>query len=226
MTCRQNHLSPAQNDGQTNTPKQAELAKQSEMDQQTEKAKQTEMLRLTQRQEQAKTDPQSVRNEQKEPMELQPLLQQAKMKDLALLMEWRKRVLEEVFAQSEVPDWNALMEENRLYYQRHLADGSHYALFARHPQTHEILGVGALCLYQEMPSPDNPSGICGYLMNIYTLPQWRHHHVANAVVKALIQKAQECQAQKIYLETSEAGRRLYEQLGFANMHDYLKLGSG
>ena len=37
----------------------------------------------------------------------------------------------------------------------------------------EIVGCGGICLYQEMPSPDNPSGGCAYLMNIYTRPEFR-----------------------------------------------------
>ena len=35
----------------------------------------------------------------------------------------------------------------------------------------EIIGCGGICYQSELPSPENLSGINGYLMNIYTLPE-------------------------------------------------------
>ena len=39
----------------------------------------------------------------------------------------------------------------------------------------EIIGCGGICCQSELPSPENLSGINGYLMNIYTLPGMRVH---------------------------------------------------
>ena len=39
----------------------------------------------------------------------------------------------------------------------------------------EIIGCGGICYQSELPSPENLSGINGYLMNIYTLPGMRVH---------------------------------------------------
>jgi GNAT superfamily N-acetyltransferase len=74
-----------------------------------------------------------------------------------------------------------------------------------------------------MPSPDNPNGKCAYLMNIYTRPAYRGCGIGKKVVEWLICEAQKRNIAKIYLEASEAGRPLYEKLGFVNMHGYMKL---
>ena len=73
------------------------------------------------------------------------------------LMHWRAEVIENVFG--EKPS-KRLLVANRRYYREHIADGSHMAVVA------EIgdrgVGCGAICLSEELPSPDNPSGRCAY----------------------------------------------------------------
>lgn len=82
---------------------------------------------------------------------------------------------------------------------------------------------GGICLYQEMPSPDNLSGQCAYLMNIYTCPEFRGRGVGEMIVRWLVGQAVQRNITKIYLETSEPGRKLYEKTGFLDMPDMMKL---
>ena len=87
----------------------------------------------------------------------------------------------------------------------------------------EIVGCGGICLYHEMPSPDNLNGKCAYLMNIYTRPQFRGHGIGNRIVRWLVEQARQRHISKIYLETSNKGRPLYQTIGFADMKDMMKL---
>ena len=73
-----------------------------------------------------------------------------------------------------------------------------------------------------MPSPDNPTGKCAYLMNIYTKPQFRKRGVGEAIIKWLVAQAIMRGIPKIYLETSKAGKQLYTKLGFIPMQDMMK----
>lgn len=148
-------------------------------------------------------------------------IRQAAIQDLNLLMQWRMEVLHEVFAISPEQPTAELEEENRRYYQRQLPNGGHIACFAYIDG--EIVGCGGMCLYQEMPSPDNPNGKCAYLMNIYARPQFRRHGVGDKIVRWLIEQAEQLGITKIYLETSEDGRPLYRKIGFIDMVDYMKL---
>lgn len=79
-----------------------------------------------------------------------------------------------------------------------------------------------MCLYREMPSPDNSSGQCAYLMNIYVRPRFRGHGAGDAIVRWLVGQAAQRGIPKIYLETSDAGRPLYQETGFADMTGYMK----
>lgn len=139
--------------------------------------------------------------------------------DVDLLMKWREEVLRCVFAVS--PD-KELMDANREYFRTHLADGSHIAYIARREGVDA--GCGAVCLYDEMPSPDNRSGRCGYIMNMYVRPEFRHRGVATELLRRLVTDARENGCGKIYLETTEMGRSLYAELGFKEMKDMMKYG--
>lgn len=146
-------------------------------------------------------------------------IRKAELADLELLMKWRMTVLREVFSVPQDDPMTQLEQENRRYYQTTLPAGNHIACFAY--AGGQIVGCGGVCVYQEMPSPDNPSGLCAYLMNIYTQPTVRGQGVGKAVVSWLVGQAERRGITKIYLETSESGRPLYQELGFADMNGYM-----
>lgn len=99
-------------------------------------------------------------------------IKRADVTDLDELMRWREVVLREVFSIPKEKNMDDLLTANREYYHTALKREEHLACFAYADEyaDAEPVGCGGICLYQEMPSPDNPSGKCAYLMNIYTVP--------------------------------------------------------
>lgn len=148
-------------------------------------------------------------------------IRKATLGDLDELLDWRMEVLKDVFALAPEQDLTVLLQANRAYYQRGLKEDSHIALFIE--LDGQPVGCGALCLQDELPSPDNPSGKNAYLMNIYTRPQHRHHRAAARIVQALIDEASAAGAGKIYLEATPAGAPVYRQAGFVDMTGMMKL---
>ncbi len=57
-----------------------------------------------------------------------------------------------------------LLSANRKYYERHIVDGSYLAVVAE--VDGREAGCETICFTEELPSPDNPSGGCAYLMNL------------------------------------------------------------
>lgn len=146
------------------------------------------------------------------------MIELVQIKDFEELMKWRKEVIENVF--SEKPD-KTLLESNMEYYRKHIPDDSHIAFKAIYDG--EEAGSGSLCLSDELPSPDNPTGHCAYLMNIYVRKPFRERGVGHAIVKRLMAEAVERNCGKVYLETTSDGRGIYESLGFRDMPDMMKL---
>ncbi len=150
-------------------------------------------------------------------------VKRASLNELETLMEWRMRVLAEVFSDSEQPDWEAIRQNNEDYYKEALSVGTHTACFVVNEDNGGIIGCGGICYQREMPSPDNLTGTNGYLMNIYTLPEYRGHGVGKRIVEFLIDDAKKRETEKIYLESAKAAKHLYEEIGFLDMKDYMKL---
>lgn len=137
--------------------------------------------------------------------------------DLDELLAWRREVIANVFGCQPSGE---LMAANEDYYRRHVPGGTHLAFVAE--ESGLGCGCGSLCLTEELPSPDNPSGRCAYLMNIYVKREFRNHGIAHALVSRLIEEALGRNCGKIYLESTEEGRQVYESLGFGDMPDMMK----
>lgn len=133
------------------------------------------------------------------------------------LMLWRAEVIEAVFGQALS---ETLLEANRRYYRDCLGAGEHIA--AEATLDGQPAGCGAICLQRELPSPDNPSGRCAYLMNIYVRPPFRGRGVATAMVHWLVDKALSLGCDKIYLETTPAARNIYKEIGFESLPGLMK----
>ncbi|MFR1638933.1 MAG: GNAT family N-acetyltransferase [Eggerthellaceae bacterium] len=149
-------------------------------------------------------------------------VRRASLADVDKLMEWRMEVLHEVF---EIPPDEAMRDmhtANLAYYRQEIPRGNHVAVFAESGR--ETVGCGGVCLYREMPSPENPTGQCAYLMNIYTRKAYRGQGVGRNIVRWLVDYAEQRGIAKTYLETTASGRPLYESMGFKDMQDYLRLG--
>ena len=133
------------------------------------------------------------------------------------LMHWRNEVIENVFG---VTPSKRLLAANRRYYRQHIADGTHIAVIAEIDDTD--VGCGAICLSEELPSPDNPSGQCAYLMNIYVRKEYRGRGIGHSIVEWLVNKALQCGCDKIYLETTDGARSLYKSIGFEELPGIMK----
>lgn len=145
------------------------------------------------------------------------MIELRRLTDIEQLMEWRREVLGCVFRHE--PD-EALLAYNRDFFIRHISDGSHIAITACRDGIEA--GCGAVCFYEEMPSPDNPSGRCAYIMNMYVRPAFRHEGIATAILEHLVGESRDRNCNKIYLETTDMGRSVYASIGFRDMNDLMK----
>ncbi len=145
-----------------------------------------------------------------------PEIKVRRIRMLSELLAWRKEVIRHVFGEEPSPE---LMEQNSRYYVNQ-GGGGHYAVVASADGVD--CGCGGICLTWELPSPDNPTGRCAYLMNIYVREAFRKHGVAHKIVEALIKEAEKRGCGKIYLEATEEGKPVYASAGFSEMPDMMK----
>lgn len=137
--------------------------------------------------------------------------------DIAALMRWRAEVIEMVFG---ITPSASLLDANRRYYEENIRRGRHIAVIAECGSAEA--GCGSICLSEELPSPDNLSGRCAYLMNIYVRKEYRGKGIGHSIVRWLVDYARTAGCGKIYLETTRAARSLYISIGFEDMPDMMK----
>ncbi|HUY77173.1 MAG TPA: GNAT family N-acetyltransferase [Ktedonobacterales bacterium] len=79
----------------------------------------------------------------------------------------------------------------------------------------KIVATSGLIFFQKPPTEHNPSGREAYILNMYTLPEWRGQGIATALVQTLLAYVRQTQARRIFMYATPAGKPLYEKLGFA-----------
>ena len=76
------------------------------------------------------------------------------------------------------------------------------------------VACATLCYLTLLPTIDHPTGCRAHLMNVYTAPGYRRQGIARQLVTRLMEEAEARGVTEISLDATEAGRPLYEALGF------------
>ncbi len=107
----------------------------------------------------------------------------------------------------------AMVEASAAYFHQALPAGEFRGWVAE--AGGQIVGCGGLVVHRIPPTTYNLDGRVGYIMNMYTLPEWRRRGVARAIMAAMLSWLQAQGVSVATLHATPQGRPLYEQFGFA-----------
>ena len=145
----------------------------------------------------------------------------ATIEDLDKLVRTRILVLRAANKLSDDIDMSVVEQESYAYYKKSLKTGEHIAYLVYDNGT--FIGSGGVSFYQVMPTYHNPTGMKAYIMNMYTVPEYRRQGIALHTLDLLVGAAKKSGVTYIALEATDMGRPLYEKYGFVNMEDEMKL---
>ncbi len=106
---------------------------------------------------------------------------------------------------------------SRCYFHTALKNGTYQGLFAEMGGT--IVAGGGIVIADWPGSPLNFEPKRAWILNIYVKPEQRRKGLGRTITQALITWCRENGFQSVALHASEYGRKLYEQLGFANTNE-------
>jgi GNAT superfamily N-acetyltransferase len=86
----------------------------------------------------------------------------------------------------------------------------------------KIVASGAISIVSFVPTPDDLSSSIAYLHSMYTEKEYRNNHFANHIIKKAVQYCKENRIKRIILTASDAGRPIYEKIGFRLSPDTMK----
>lgn len=132
--------------------------------------------------------------------------------DTAVLTEFRIMLLREVRGKDDDETTQLLRKNIAAYYPVAIASGTYISWIAR---VHgEVAGIGGMAIREQPPSYKYTNGKLGYIMNMYTLPQYRGKGIATVLMQKLMESATEHGIQKVDLHATEDGEPIYRKFGF------------
>ncbi|MCD7977006.1 MAG: GNAT family N-acetyltransferase [Tannerellaceae bacterium] len=134
-----------------------------------------------------------------------------RIKDINVLMELRFAFLSEMVSIPE-KEWKSLACYFRKYCEKHISLDDFVALGVS--LEGEIVSCAFLLVEERPASPAFPNGCTGNVLNVYTYPQHQRKGYGKAVMEAIIKESKERNLSVLTLSATEAGKRLYEKLGF------------
>ena len=115
------------------------------------------------------------------------------------------------------------MVANRNYFKISLLDESFLGWVAVMENERDIVATGGMSFFHRAPNFGSLDGRDGYLLNMYTKPEWRGKGVATEIVKCVLEYARSIQLKAVRLHASNAGRPVYEKLGFIRQESEMVL---
>ena len=110
------------------------------------------------------------------------------------------------------------------FFQEGIQNGTFIAFLAEVGET--IVGTSGMVFYRVPPTYQNIYGKSAYLMNMYTLPEYRKQGIGTNLLQCIMDEAQKRGVVKITLNASAMGKPLYEKYGFTDLKNemvfYLK----
>jgi len=148
-------------------------------------------------------------------------LRRATVEDIDLLVELRDVMWREIAEGMELGDVSEALGNTREYFEAAVPSGDYVCLLAESDD--RVVGVGGMVVYRKPSQPLSPAGVEGYILNMLTVDKWRGKGVASAIMRELLAFAREAGAGLVWLRATEAGRHVYEKVGFAENPRYMQL---
>lgn len=132
----------------------------------------------------------------------------------------RKELFEELGEISQYMDTSELELATKQYFLSHInKDLISWGIV----QKRKLVAIGSLCLFTRIPYKENLSGLEGYILNIYTSPQFRKCGYANQILDTIIEYSHKSKIKRLWLNYSEQGKYLYTEKGFSKKDNEMEL---
>lgn len=138
-------------------------------------------------------------------------IRKAALTDIDLLIRLRIDFLGELHPLSP-GESETISASLRDYFGRHIPAGTCMAMLAFDGE--EPVSTAYLGICEKPANRSFVNGVTATLLNVWTHPNYRRQGIATGLIRALIEDARQAGVSSIDLSATEAGRPVYEKLGF------------
>jgi len=139
-------------------------------------------------------------------------IREAKLNESAIILHHRRSMFRDM-GEGTVEELDRMVEVASPWLAQALADGS-YRHWLALDASGRVAGGGGVLL---CPWPANPKDPCtqrAVILNVYTEPEFRKRGIARQIMLTILKWLKEQGFRGVNLHASDAGRPLYEKLGF------------
>lgn len=132
--------------------------------------------------------------------------------DIPLLIQYRVEFMYEFVKDINPSDIETLKKNLEIYFRRAIPAKTFIAWYAT--AGGDFAGMGGIILRELAPNIINLSGMQGYIVNMYTLSQFRKQGISSNILSRLIESAKELGVTSFELHASASGEPVYIKRGF------------
>lgn len=136
----------------------------------------------------------------------------AVLEDIDELTRLRVELLKEVANLWREDDASVLIEATQRYFSEKIPAGEFIAWIAE--MNGRIVGMSGIVPLERPPVANNLTGREGYVLNMYTVPDFRGKGIATLLLKKIISFAKSDAMSRIWLHATPVAMGIYEGFGF------------
>ena len=141
--------------------------------------------------------------------------------NLEVMVDLRIQLLKEIGKLNKDDDLLKLKDKLYDYFQTNLNSGQFKAWLALVDE--QVVATSGLIYYQVPPHGDNLQGKEAYIMNMYTVPEYRGQGIATQILAEIIDYAERENINKLWLRAEKEAKALYRRVDFKQSKRYMEL---
>lgn len=143
-------------------------------------------------------------------------LRRASMSDIETMVEYRITFLKEAQGIPSPELESFLRQSLWSYFNRSLKDDSFVSWIAEYDN--KSIGFSGMVIREQPGNFEVPSGKTGYILNMFTVKEYRKNGIGSLLFQKLIDEAKRKELDKIELHATNDGEPIYRQYGFIEPH--------
>lgn len=136
----------------------------------------------------------------------------ATLADIDLVVKYRFALLNAVSGEQDAMITEALKQSLEAYFQKAIAYKTYICWMAMDGD--KLAGIGGMTIWERPASYKRPGGLSGYIMGMYTLPQYRKQGICSTLMEKLEETAREMHLDNLELHATDEGEPIYRKYGF------------
>jgi len=145
------------------------------------------------------------------------ILKKTTILDIETIIEYRILFLKEVQGIPIQELELSLSKSLRKYFTKSFEDNTFIAWIAEYEG--KYIGFSGMVIREQPGNFEIPNGKTGYILNMYTLNEYRNNGIGSLLFQKLIEEAKERRLDRIELHATKDGEPIYRKFGFTGPHD-------